>query len=329
MITVYAQENGKLTRSEHRDGMALPASARWIDVDTCTADEVTRLEQLLHIKLPPVREVRLIEQQRQYYADRKALYITLPIVVSSQSSNPVTGALVVVVTPQFLITLRQSESRAIANYAEHLSKHAPQLATSSTAFVGLVEAIVGRLADLGENVSYQMEQVSRIAFLDSLQRAKTPGGGKADSWSKVLQGLGSTARLNHRALDALAGLDRMLAFLQQQGGSYLDAESLKRLSQLQTDINHLTSQSQSMVNEATFMLDAIVGAISIEQNNVIKIFSMVSVILMPPTMVASIYGMNFTHMPELALPWAYPAALVLMLISAILPWWWFKRNGWF
>jgi magnesium transporter len=119
----------------------------------------------------------------------------------------------------------------------------------------------------------------------------------------VLQGLGTTARRNHRILAALAGISHLLGFLGRTQGSLPEALSRDRLLSLEGEISHLTAQSETLVNEATFLLDAIVGAISIEQNNVIKIFSMVSVILMPPTMIASIYGMNFVHMPELAQPW--------------------------
>lgn len=330
MITIYSHGERGISKIRHTEAMEhLPAGTTWIDIDRCETDEIAALAKLARVRIPPLREVHLLDQTKQYYHEGKALYVMTPTVVGAQSGNPTAGVLLFIITPQLVITLRQAESRALTNFADSLNKKPELLRSSSTVFVGLIEAFIARLADLGEIVNFEMEQVSRLVFVESLQRSQRPGAGKPDTWRKVLQGLGTTARLNHRVLATLSGLNRMAAFLQQNGGTLIETDGRLRLGELLVDVNHLSHQSEALVNEANFLLDAIVGAISIEQNNVIKIFSMVSVILMPPTMVASIYGMNFTHMPELTLVWAYPAALVLMLISAILPWYWFKRNGWF
>ncbi len=330
MITVYSRSVRGVSKVQHKADTALPNDAVWIDIDRCDETEIADVAKQLRLKIPALREVRLLDQRQQYYVERNAVFVMTPIVVGSQTGNPTAGVMMFIITPKVVVTLRKAESKALANFAESLKAYPELLDSSGSVFIGLADAIIDRLADLGEKVSYEMEQVSRLVFLESLQRSKSPGQGTADAWRKVLQGLGSTARLNHRILTALSGIDRMFGFMQQQtGASLLGAENLQRLALLQTEVEHLASQSESLVNEATFLLDAMVGAISIEQNNVIKVFSMVSVILMPPTMIASIYGMNFVHMPELNQVWAYPAALALMLVSAILPWWWFKRSGWF
>lgn len=329
MIHIYAHTGRTISKTGHKPGLALPAGMAWIDVDRCDDNEIAQLAQLVKVKIPTLREVRLLDQSRQYFVERNALYVMTPIVVGSQSNNPSSGVMMFIITAGFIITVRKADSRALANFAESLQKRPELLANPTIAFLGLIDAVIDRLADLGEKVSYDMEQVSRLVFVDSLQRSRKPGNGSADAWRKVLQGLGTTARLNHRILASLAGLDRMIGFVLQYSGPLVNTDNHQRLVQLQTEVTHLTAQSESLVNEANFLLDAMVGAISIEQNNVIKVFSMVSVILMPPTMIASIYGMNFVHMPELSQVWAYPAALLLMLVSAILPWWWFKRNGWF
>lgn len=330
MITLYARNDRGVSKSEYKPGAPLPVGTTWIDIDRAEEKDIAALSQHIRQKIPRLREVRLLDQKEQYFADRNALYVMTPIVVGSQGNSPTAGVMMFIITSQYVITLRKAESRALANFAESLHRHPELLHSSGLAFVGLADAVIDRLADLAEKVGYDMEQVSRLVLAESFQNQKKLARNDADSWRKVLQGLGVAARLNHRILTSLSGLERMFGFLQQQPGiELLGTDNQQRLVQLKAEIHHLVNQSENLVNEATFLLDAMVGAISIEQNNVIKVFSMVSVILMPPTLIASVYGMNFVHMPELAQVWAYPVVLVLMLVSAILPWWWFKRNGWF
>ena len=329
MITIYSRSNHKIVRSDYTAGAPLPADALWIDLDRCTPAEVEQVGQFLHLRIPPLRPIHLLDQTRQFFATESFFQAIIPTIVGGQSGNPTSGAMMIILTPTLILTQRQAHSHALENFAKQLA-HAPDLLdTPSGAFANIMTAVIARLADLTETVTHEMEDISRLVFSESLQRSKKPGQGNPDSWRRVLQGLGTTARRNHRILAALAGISHLLGFLGRTQGSLPEALSRDRLLSLEGEISHLTAQSETLVNEATFLLDAIVGAISIEQNNVIKIFSMVSVILMPPTMIASIYGMNFVHMPELAQPWAYPAVLILMLISAIVPWWWFKRSGWF
>lgn len=323
MITAYTRTT---TGTEHHIlAGAMPARTVWLDLESCTPEEYARVAALTKVQLPELRELRHLQQDEQYYAKAGAFYAISPIIIGGQTDNARTGMIMFILTPSLLITIRQGESQAVKNFATELERNPAELDSPGTAFTGLMAAILNRLADLSEIITHQMDSVSQLVFQESLQRADAPGRGKADSWKKVLQGLGRTARLNHRIISVLDGLEKVVLHARD----YLDKPLHRRLDLANRNIAHLTTQSNAMVNEATFLLDAIVGAISIEQNNVIKIFSMVAVILMPPTMVASIYGMNFTHMPELGQVWGYPAALLLMVVSGFLPWWWFKRNGWF
>jgi len=329
MITAYSR-NGHVTRTVIEAGAPLPAGTVWVDLFNCTPDELTRFGQTHKVKLPTLRHVRLMEQSHQQYVGKHGItYLTTPTIVGAQGDNPTSGTILFVLSPHLLISVRQADSRAVSNFANMVMHEPVLLASSEAAFVNLIEAFVHRLADLSEVTAHELEQVSHIVFQESLQRSRAPGKGKPDSWRKIMAGLGRTARLNHRLLATLTGLDRLLAFVQTPDEPCVGEDNYAQLQLMQQDLKRLIDHSGAMINEANFLLDAIVGAISIEQNNVVKIFSMVSVILMPPTMVASIYGMNFAHMPELSHVWGYPVALVAMLLSAIIPWWWFKRSGWF
>lgn len=329
MITAHTRTDHGCHQQEVHAGSPLPPGTVWLDIDRCSESEISALSQTLHLKLPALREVRHTHQNEQYYSGGKAIYTVTPMIVGAQTGTPQGGVMMMILTPELLITLRKAESRAIQYFAENLHKHPEKLHSPQEAQLGLIAALFDRLADLNETISHEMEQVSSLVFQESLQRSKAPGQGKPNSWRKVLQGLGRSARLNHRIISMLGGLDRVLLFLVQNPTGIFNPEQLAQIRVLEGEAKSLKDHASVLVEESNFLLDAIVGAISIEQNNVIKIFSMVSVILMPPTMIASIYGMNFVHMPELKEAWAYPAVLLLMLASAILPWRWFKRSGWF
>lgn len=329
MITAYARTPQGVTHAVASPGSAPLANAVWIDLKDVDAEALAFVSHLLHLKIPQLREVRLLDQASQLYHDKGALHLVLPLIVRSQSESPTAASLHFILTEKVLITLREGESHAFQNFVESLGKRPHLLDHPAAVFTGLVSAIVSRMADLGETVAYEMDQVSRLVFQESLQRSKAPGRGKPDSWRRVLQGLGRTARLNHRLITSLSSFERMLAYVSDPKKIELPRPEREQLLMLQHDSRRLLEQANATVNEATFLLDAIASAISIEQNNVIKIFSMVAVVLMPPTMVASIYGMNFVHMPELGWIAGYPLALLLMIVSAILPVWWFKRHGWF
>lgn len=329
MITAHIHNGTATTHLPLAPGAPLPPGTVWVDLQGCSPAELAQFAQLVKTKIPPLQEVRRLEQKHQHYVEKGATYLIAPLIIGGQSDNPRSSSLMFVLSPHLLITIREAESRALTQFTERCTREPLLLRDSETAFVSIVESLVHRLADLGEIASHELEQVGQIVFAESLQRSAAPGRGKPNSWRKIMLGLGRTARLNHRLLATLSGLDRMLSFVQSPEEPCVGEENYARLRAMQIDLRRLIDHTNAMINEATFLLDAIVGAISIEQNSVIKIFSMVAVVLMPPTMIASIYGMNFVHMPELTQPWGYPLALAAMFISAIVPWLWFKRSGWF
>jgi len=189
----------------------------------------------------------------------------------------------------------------------------------------LFEAIVDRLADILESASREIDAISSSIFA----QARLKPSGKS-SFQVVLKQLG-------RQGDLLSDLRESLMTLSRAGGylglvwprmEHTSKQSTERLQTLSRDVQSISEHASFMTQKVTFLLDATLGMINIEQNATIKIFSVLAVIFMPPTMIASIYGMNFEHMPELAWPLGYPAALALMLAAAVLPYWFFKRKGW-
>jgi magnesium transporter len=149
------------------------------------------------------------------------------------------------------------------------------------------------------------------------------------SFREILKDLGKKGDLNSKVRESLVSIGRLVLFLANEAeGLRLQKDQRTLVKSMQRDVVSLTDHASYLSNKVTFLLDAILGMVNLEQSNVIKIFSVAAVVLLPPTMVASIYGMNFRHMPELDWTYGYPLALGLMLASAILPYAFFKWRKW-
>ena len=224
-----------------------------------------------------------------------------------------------------LVTIRYHEPRAFQTFPLRAEKADLQCTSGQTILIALLEAIVDRLADLLERASREIVDISHDIFHPTEKKAS-----KRDiNFQIILRRIGRKEDLVSNIQDSLVTLQRLSGFL---GHITLQAKNDKdiraRVKTLSRDIASLTDHASFMTQKITFLLDATLGMINIEQNGIIKIVSVAAVVFLPPTLVASIYGMNFEHMPELQWQYAYPAALGLMVISAVLPYWFFKRRGW-
>jgi magnesium transporter len=190
--------------------------------------------------------------------------------------------------------------------------------------VALLEAIVDRLADILERAQREVDSISREIF--KVEEAPT---GQKHSLHKMLQLIGRKGEVSSNLRDSLVSLQRLAGFLLPTLTQQSDDRELRgRVKTLARDLQSLTDHSSFLSQKITFLLDATLGVITIEQSNIIKIFSIAAGVFLPPTLIASIYGMNFRHMPELDWVLGYPLAALLMLLSGALPYWFFKRRGW-
>jgi magnesium transporter len=190
--------------------------------------------------------------------------------------------------------------------------------------LALLDAIVDRLADLLEGGGREIEAISRSIF-----RHVPDGARRGPDFRSILEQIGRQGDLVSNVADSLVTVERLVAFLTLVSEKRTTSkESRVRMKSLARDTRFLAGHAGSLSQKVTFLLDATLGMISIEQNAIIKIFSVAAVIFLPPTLVASIYGMNFHVMPELDWLFGYPFALGLMVLSAVLSYWVFKRQGW-
>jgi magnesium transporter len=144
----------------------------------------------------------------------------------------------------------------------------------------------------------------------------------------ILERVGRAGDLNSKAREALSSLSRLLVFLQQAEHPQMNTEMRNRLRTLSRDVTQMSDHAGFIASKVQFQLDATLGMINIDQNNILKIFSVATVVLLPPSVIGAIFGMNFDLIPTSSQPWGFWGAIGMMVLSAVVPWWAFKRLGW-
>ena len=296
----------------------VPADAVWIElVDPTRAEEVA-VEQSIGLLLPTREEMAEIEASSRLYQEDGGTFMTATVLVNADGDLPTAAPVTFVLAGNRLVTIRYVEPRAFSVFAAQAERQPSLCPNGLQTFLGLLDAIVDRTADILERTAAEVEVQSRAIF----------GRPRGAAFEQILNRLGRSQNVNSKARDSLVSLARLLSFaaLAEQFDGSKDLRD--HLKSLQRDVQSITDHSSYLAGNITFLLDAALGLINIEQNSIFKVFSVFSVIFLPPTLIAGIYGMNFVHMPELRWLEGYPMAIGLMIMAAGAPLLWFKRKGW-
>ncbi|MCW8085793.1 magnesium transporter CorA family protein [Sabulicella glaciei] len=326
MLTTYTVENGVLSlRDGVQDTQAL-RRAVWIDLLQPTLEEERAVQDALNLEIPTREEMQEIESSSRLYREGDALVTTASFLFGADTGEFGSTPISFVLTGQNLVTVRYATPRAFSVFAARCQKGPTLLTSPDAAMLHLIEQIVDRLADILERIGADMDRASQATFRNA---RGSPAADKRDRDLKdALITLGQVGEVTSRASETLLGLSRILTFLTAEKSLAIRKENQGTIKTLVRDLRSLTEHANFLSNRATFLLDALLGMTNVEQTAIIKTFTVVSVALMPPTLIASIYGMNFQHMPELEWTLGYPLALLLMVATAVLPVWYFKRKGW-
>jgi magnesium transporter len=295
----------------------------WIDLFEPTDSEEAILEQRLGIDVPTREEMQEIEVSSRLYVEDESAFMTATLPARTDSDDLLMGPVTFVLAGDKLITVRYHEPRAFRTFPQRAEKVSLGCTNGIGVLNALLEATVDRLADILERAEREVDAISHEIF-----RVEDPSARRERDLNRVLQLIGRKGDLSSNIRDSLLSLARVAGFLAQLLAQRDDKNSRGRVKTLARDVQSLADHSSFLSQKITFLLDATLGMISIEQSNIIKIFSVATGVFLPPTLIASIYGMNFAYMPELHWRWGYPFAGVLMLLSALLPCWWFRRRGW-
>jgi magnesium transporter len=301
MIIVYRPVQDAPTRFDRRllgPGEAIPSDVLWIDLVEPSRDEDERVETFLGISIPTREEMSDIEPSELLYAEDGARYLTARVVYNVEYEPEVTG-ITFILKEQVMVTVRYAEPKAFHIFNNRIAKPDGCAPQAEAILAGLVETIIDRAADVLQAAGAKLDSISRSIF----ESRSDPKSRNAE-YQETLRGLGRSGDLISKIRESLVSIERVLLFLSV---SYRTArvpmelrESVRStLRDLQSLEEHASFQSQKI----QFLLDATLGLVNLEQNNIIKLFSVMAVIFMPPTLIASIYGMNFRLIPEL--DWHY------------------------
>lgn len=314
----------------------------WTDLLDPTPDEEAALERELGLDLPTRDEMRGIEPSSRIYSENGIQFLTANVLAGADTPDPVMEPVTFVLTRSRVVTIRYHRPYSLSNVPQRAAGMQADCSTPIRMLMTLMEVMVDRGGDILEAESRRLDLLSRQIFQPAAGKARGAGG---VDLSAVIAQIGRHGELNSRLQDSLVTIERIVNHMAQMrlsghedpatatdgqvSAPHHQALGLNgRDKRLLRDITSLIDYTEAQSHRVSFMLEATLGLLNIQQNGIIKIFSVAAVVFLPPTLIASIYGMNFVHMPELAAPYAYPLALGGMVLSAILPYLFFKRKGW-
>ncbi len=298
----------------------------WIDMLNPTTDEEALVERLMGFNVPTREDMQEIEMSSRTYDEAGVLFLTAPVLATSLQEKTISAPVSFVLAGKHLVTVRYHEPHSFVRFVDSAARQVQGCNTGQAVMIGLLETIVDRLADILEGQGRVQADISKAIFVPK-RSAKTDV-----KLSNVLLQIGASEELNGMAGESLVAIQRLSGFLTARSVAKpvnkAGAQDKARLKTLLRDIASLQDYAGTQKQKLVFLLDATLGMINIQQSDIIKVFSVVAFVFLPPTLIASIYGMNFHFMPELDWPWGYPMAIGMMVLSAILPYAYFKRKGW-
>jgi magnesium transporter len=329
MLSFYSTNEGVLRRLEAESSEHFPQHALWIDVYDPTAEEEAFVERVLRLDIPTREEMAQIEESARFYEERGALFMTADIITGISERRPAIAEVTFVLTRKHLVTVRYADPLPFRTFAARCERQPEAHTTSDLVFASLLENIVNRIADVLEQARTAVAGLGQEIFSgDAREAGSSAAQQKRPDLQAVVKELGRNNTLIAMLRKSLLGLSRVLTYLRQAAMQWLQPGTFTLIDSIERDVRSLGDYENQMSLEISFLLSATMGLISIEQNNIIKVFSVAAVLFLPPTLVATVYGMNFKAMPELSWPLGYPFALALMVISALVPYFWFKRRRW-
>jgi magnesium transporter len=309
---------------------AIPAGAPtgtfWIDLVQPTTEEIAQVETRFGIKVPSRDQLEEIESSSRLRVEGQRLYLSMPLSAQHDLIEAAPSPIGFVLSPELLVTVRYAELQPFTTVKDRIAKDSRSFSSMST-FAMLLEGMIDFAADLLEKIASVLGGISRQVFRrnDALAsrgpRLKRP-------LREMLTVIGDAGEHLSQIRESLTGLQRIIGFAAESGAQWLQQDIQSRLKTMRQDLTSLTDFEVHLSGKVQFLLDAILGFINTDQNDIFKVLTIASVVGIPPTLIASMYGMNFHNMPELSWPWGYQYGLGLIAISTLVPILWFKWRGW-
>jgi magnesium transporter len=307
------------------DGPPAPETV-WVDLLNPTESEIQLIEDHTGLRLPKMEDLQEIERSSQLAGDGDVLRLSAPVVAQADTDAPTLSYVGMILTPKLLVTVRFEHLQIFEAVAVRACP-GDRPSSSTEVFTALLEAFVDRQADLLERAREHLDTVSHAAF-------RVPTGTSRrqvrsnDALRNRLRTLGRIGERISMIRDSMLAVGRIAHFVLETAQEWVAPEFARRLTAVGGDIESLNLFEEHLSNKVQFLLDAILGFISIEQNDVFKTLTIASVVGIPPTLVASLYGMNFHNMPEYSWTYGYQWGLGLIVVTTLVPLALFKWRGW-
>lgn len=328
MLKAYGGSVSTLASLDILESPALAAQALWFDLEEPTPEELAYVTRETGLSLPKASDIVEIENSSRLSSEGDVLTLTMPL-VSRTPEGLQASACGFVLSPAKLVTIRLAPSLAFTRFADQA--HHGYCADAASLFAGVLEAIVDRQADALEHLREELDELSHQIFHHRFAGAKGDAAIRGRKTEAALQTTLLTLGRDYEAItflrDSQLGVGRIAGYAQGTG-TWLPAPVLARLHTLEKDIASLNEYSTHLTDKVQFLLDTTMGLINISQNSLIKLLTVVSIVGIPPTLIAGIYGMNFHDIPELSWTYGYLYVWVVMILSAVLPLAWFRKKGW-
>ncbi|MBV9394293.1 MAG: magnesium transporter CorA family protein [Methylobacteriaceae bacterium] len=307
----------------------LPAHVGWIDLFNPTKEEIAYIERAAGLKVPGRDKLVEIESSSRLHIEDGALYLSMPTIFR-QGDMVGRTPLGFLLTPKIVVTVRFEELKAFGDVRERLAAKDRDCTGPVGIFVSILEAIVDRTADVLEHVEAKLDEISDLIFREEAAPDKSQAPGRETVRLKgILRQVGRSGDMTSNIRDCLLGIGRIVPYVENHGSDWIGSEDKQRLAVVKQDVASLDDYKTHLTGKIQFLLDATLGLTNIDQNNIFRILTIVSVVGIPPTLIAGIYGMNFKNMPELNWEWGYVIGLAVIALSGIIPIIWFKVKGWF
>ena len=328
MLTAYRLGERGLEEAAAGALAEVPTNAAWVDLNQPSPDEDRLAERFLRVTIPSREETEEIEFSSRFYSEDGGVFMTASLLTGVDMGKPTLTPFTIIVTDERIATIRYDDLRAVRQFVSRASKPGAGLTTTPAIFVGLIEAIIDRTADVLERISKDVDGINQSVFArrQDISRQNVQSGRALEA---LIGAIGVQGDLAAKARESLNSLERLV----QYAGLALPATHSKgstrsRMKLAGRDIKSLEDHVDFLSYKITFLLDATLGLINVQQNEVIRILTVATTVFFPPTLLGTMWGMNFKMMPELSWPLGYPFAIFLMLASAALPYLYFKRRGW-
>jgi magnesium transporter len=299
----------------------------WIDLLNASDEEKQFVERQLNIRVPSEKSLSEIEASSRLILDHNTLYLSSPAVHLDDQKEAHLTAIGFIIGPRVLVTVRFWPLQTFDHVAERL-KSDTDLENGMCVFTALLEAMVDRGADVLELLGEKTDTLSRSVFRGGLVKSKRPVR-SSRRMREALEDVGELADRLSKARDVLLNVGRVASFAGEIGSDWITPASKRRLEAVSKDVASLSDYETRLSDKIQLLLDAVLGFINIQQNDLFKILTIVSVVGVPPTILVGVWGMNFKEMPELNWSFGYPLACLAIIASGLLPLLWFKRRGWF